>query len=235
MPRKARVVLPGCPHHVIQRGHNRQVVFVADQDYQYYLATLAEWKQKLGCRVYAYCLMSNHVHLIIDPGSDAANLAALMKRVAGRQTRLVNRLERRTGSLWEGRYKSSAIETDRYLLACCRYVELNPVRASMVVNPADYRWSSYRAKIGLQACDWLDRDCCYLGLAETTEARRKKYQAWVLSGTLASELRLIREASQRGQLVGSALFRDEVERKTGRRVESRGPGRPKRSKTRPQK
>jgi putative transposase len=227
MPRKARVVLPGCPHHVVQRGHNRQVVFVKDRDYQYYLQNLAECKEQLGCRVYAYCLMTNHVHLIIDPRDDAANLAALMKRVAGRQTRLVNRLECRTGSLWDGRYKSSAIETDRYLLACCRYVELNPVRASMVSDPLAYRWSSYRAKVGFEACDWLDPDPCYLGLGQTTQARREQYTKWVLSGTPASETRLIREASQRGQLIGSGRFRDEVERSTGWRVELRGPGRPK--------
>jgi len=139
MPRKARVVLPNYPHHVVQRGYNRQAVFIEETDYLYYLENLAEWKTTLGCKVYGYCLMTNHVHLIVDPGERAENLGLLVKRLAGRQTRLVNRVERRTGSLWEGRYKSSAIETDRYLLACCRYVELNPVRAGMVATPAEYR------------------------------------------------------------------------------------------------
>ena len=125
MPRCARLVLPNCPHHIIQRGHNRQVVFVGDDDYLYYLDNLQEWKSELECKVYAYCLMTNHVHLVIDPGDAPENLALLMKRVAGRQTCYVNKLEKRSGSLWEGRYKSSPINANEYLLACCRYVELN--------------------------------------------------------------------------------------------------------------
>lgn len=92
--------------------------------------------------------MTNHIHLIIDPGNEEGNLAQLMKRVGGRQTRYVNKMERRTGCLWEGRYKSSPISTDEYFLACCRYVELNPVRAGIVVDPVDYRWSSYGIKMG---------------------------------------------------------------------------------------
>jgi len=109
MPRQARLVLPNCPHHVIQRGHNRQVVFAGDEDYLFYLHTLHEWKTELGCKVYAYCLMTNHVHLVLDPGGAPENLGLLMKRVAGRQTRFVNKTEKRSGSLWEGRYKSSSI------------------------------------------------------------------------------------------------------------------------------
>ena len=114
MPRQARLVIPHFPHHVIQRGHNRQVVFAGDDDYLFYLDTLQEWKARLGCRIYAHCLMTNHVHLVIDPGEDPDNLARLMKRVAGRQTRYVNRMEQRSGSLWEGRYKSSLIQDDAY-------------------------------------------------------------------------------------------------------------------------
>jgi len=103
MPRTARLVVPDHPHHIIHRGHNRQPVFVSDDDYRYYLDNLLEWKTKLKCRLYAYCLMTNHVHLIVDPGENEVNLAKLMKRVAGRQTRYVNKLEKRTGTLWEGR------------------------------------------------------------------------------------------------------------------------------------
>ena len=148
MPRTSRIVVMGYPHHIIQRGHNRQVVFASEEDYQYYVDNLCEWKEKLGCKVYAYCLMTNHVHLIVDPGEDGGNLARLMKRLAGRQTRYLNKLEKRTGSLWVGRFKSSTISTNEYLLACCRYVELNPVRAGIVADPIDYRWSSYGSKIG---------------------------------------------------------------------------------------
>jgi putative transposase len=126
MPRSARIVVAGYPHHVIQRGHNRQAVFAADDDYLYYLANLREWKEKLGCKVFAYCLMTNHVHLVIDPGEDDRNLAQLIKRIAGRQTRYVNKVEKRTGCLWEGRYKSSPISTNDYLPAYCRYLTLFP-------------------------------------------------------------------------------------------------------------
>ena len=226
MPRKARVVLSNTPHHIVQRGHNRQVVFVEPGDYRYYLDTLLEWKRKLGCRVYAYCLMTNHVHLVIDPGDDESNLSKLMKRLAGKQTRVVNYLERRTGTLWEGRFKSSPIETDRYLLACCRYVEMNPVRAGMVMTPDAYPWSSYKAKLGLAHDPIVDFDPAYLGLAADAPQRRKRYADWVQEPIAPDELKLIRQALQRCQLTGSDRFADEVERRTGCRIFERGQGRP---------
>ena len=229
MPRSARIVIVGYPHHIIQRGHNRQVVFASEEDYLHYLDNLREWKEKLGCKVYAYCLMTNHVHLIVDPGEDERNLALLMKRVAGRQTRYVNKIEKCTGSLWEGRYKSSPISTSEYLLACCRYVELNPVRAGIVGDPGGYRWSSYGIKIGKQKGEWLDFDPCYMGLAGTGKKRAEKYQEW-LEGTIPDgEWDLIRQSLQRGQLTGSKRFVDEIEGKIEKRVEFRGQGRPRKS------
>ena len=138
--------------------------------------------------------MTNHVHLIIDPGEEARNLACLMKRVAGRHTRYVNRLERRTGSVWEGRFKSSPISTDEYLLACCRYVELNPVRAGIVADPADYRWSSYGDKIGNRKEEWLDDDPCYLGLADSEKKRAESYAAWIKETIAAGEWELIHKS-----------------------------------------
>ena len=147
MPRQARVVIPNIPHHIVQRGHNRQVVFAAYEDYFYYLVNLLELKSLLACKVYSYCLMTNHVHLIIDPGKEPGNLSLLMKRVAGRQTRYVNKRQNRTGSLWDGCFKSSPVSTHEYLLLCCRYVELNPVRAGIVDSPEKYSWSSYRTKV----------------------------------------------------------------------------------------
>ena len=118
MPRRARVIVPNCPHHIVQRGHNRNVVFVSDDDYRYYLENLIEAKVELGIQVYAFCLMTNHVHLIVEPNDGVASVAELMKRLAARQTRYVNKLERRTGSLWEGLYKISPIERDSYLVEC---------------------------------------------------------------------------------------------------------------------
>jgi REP-associated tyrosine transposase len=141
------VVLPNYPHHIVQREHNRQVVFAAEQDFKYYLETLSEWRSIYEVRIYAWCLMTNHIHLIVEPPEDIARLGQLMKRLSGRQTRYVNRLEGRSGTLWESRYKSSPIQTDQYLLACIRYVELNPVRAYMVKFTAEYPWSSYQARM----------------------------------------------------------------------------------------
>jgi putative transposase len=103
MPRHARLVLPHTPHHSMQRGHNRQVVFAREDDYAYSVETLQTWKTQYGVKVYAFCLMTNHVHVLLDPGETPASLARLMKRVAARQTRYVNRLEGRTGTLWESR------------------------------------------------------------------------------------------------------------------------------------
>jgi len=230
MPRRSRIVISGYPHHIIQRGHNRQAVFASDGDYSYYLDNMREWKEKLGCLVYAYCLMTNHVHLIIDPGQEEGNLAQLMKRVGGRQTRYVNKMEKRSGCLWEGRYKSSPISTDEYLLACCRYVELNPVRAGIVSDPADYCWSSYGIKTGHREGEWLDHDPCYMGLADNEKGRVENYVAWVNGTIPEGELSLIRQSLQRGQLTGGSRFVDEIERKIARRVEFRGQGRPSKAK-----
>ena len=227
MPRAARIALPNYPHHVIQRGHNRQAVFAAADDYRYYLDNLAEWKTAYACKVYAYCLMTNHVHLIIDPGEQPERLGQLMKRVAGRQTRYVNRLEGRSGTLWEGRYKSSPIENDAYLLACCRYVELNPVAAGICAAPEDYPWSSCSARLGGLRPEWLDLDPAWQGLA-TTEAQRIQFYREYLTEPISDEEReAIVRPVQRGQLTGGAAFIDAIAERLGRRIEKRGQGRPR--------
>ena len=167
------------------------------------------------------------MHLVIDPGGDPENRGLLMKRGAGRQTRYVNKLEKRSGSLWEGRYKSSPINANEYLLACCRYVELNPVRAGMVDDPAKYRWSSCPAKVGIKEESWLDFDYFYLSLGKSATKRAEKYAAWLRETIPESEIKLIREATQRGQLTANGKFVREISEKIGRRLELRGPGRPK--------
>jgi putative transposase len=224
----ARVVLPHYPHHIVQRGHNRQVIFAEPRDYERYLDTLREFKKQYGVAVYAFCLMTNHVHLLLAP-REPAGLGKLMKRLAGRQTRHHNRLEGRSGTLWEGRYKSSLVQRDDYLLACCRYIELNPVRACMVAEPQDYAWSSCRYRLGLDTADWLDHDPCYLALGDGENERRQRYREFLQAAIPREEWELIREAVQRGQLTGTARFTQEVADILGRRVERRGPGRPVKS------
>ncbi len=230
MPRIGRVVLPHYPHHVVQRGHNKQVIFAEAADYRYYLETLETFKAIYNIKVYGFCLMTNHVHLILQPGEAVASLGQLMKRLAGRQTRFVNRQASRTGTLWEGRYKSSPIETDAYLLGCCRYVELNPVRARMTDTPAAYPWSSYRWHAGEHAdYGWLDTDPCYEALGATADERALRYREFVRGAIPKGEWTLIREALQRGQLTGGARFTDQVEAMINRRIENRERGRPRKS------
>ncbi len=174
--------------------------------------------------------MTNHIHQILQPGDAIDGPGQLMKRLAGRQTRFVNRQESRTGTLWEGRYKSSPIETDAYLLACCRYVELNPVRARMTRDPGTYQWSSYRRHAGMDAeFRWLDLDPCYQVLGGSDRERAACYKDFVVSEIPAGEWEFIREALQRGQLTGSSRFSDEVEGIIGRRVENRKQGRPRKN------
>ncbi|MCB2173782.1 transposase [bacterium] len=197
MPRQARVVHANYPHHIVQRGHNKQQVFIHTMDYRFYLKNLREGKVELGCKVYAYCLMNNHVHLVIDPGASPSSLAALMKHVAGSQTRYFNARFNRSGSLWEGRFHSTPINNDRYLLACCRYVELNPLRAGIVRDPVEYRWSSYRRKIGFKSDDWLDFDPLYLDLGLTPEERGANYRTWVRQTASEEEQQFLRHVSPR--------------------------------------
>lgn len=226
MPRQARVIVPGLPHHIVQRGHNRQPVFVENRDFEYYLANLREWTQVFEIKLFSYCLMTNHVHLIVQANDSLTAIPQLMKRLAGRQTRFVNALEGRSGSLWEGRYKISPIDSDPYLLACCRYVELNPVKAGMVALPELYEWSSYRERIGLTDSGWLDEHPTFIGLAGDGPSRIEAYKRFVSSDPGSATDQTIRSAIQSNKLTGGARFVDEVEKRIGLRIEARKPGRP---------
>jgi putative transposase len=219
--------VPDYPHHVVQRGHNRQVIFAERQDYECYLGALGELKAKHHVAVYAYCLMTNHVHLLLAP-RDQVGLGNLMKELAGSQTLRHNRLEERSGTLWEGRYRSSLVARDEYLLACCRYIELNPVRARIVADPEDYAWSSCRYRLGRATCDWLDLDPAYLGLGGNETERLRRYREFLRAAVPGGEWELIRGAARRGQLTGTDRFTADVAQIIGRRVERRARGRPRR-------
>lgn len=225
MPRMGRVVLPEYPHHIVQRGHDRNVVFASEPDFRYYLETLVEFKEGLRVNVYAYCLMTNHVHLLLAP-SDEKGLGLLMKRLAGRQTRYRNKLEGRSGTLWGGRYKSSLVDADQYLLACVRYIELNPVHAGMVSEPGEYTWSSFGARVGITQCAWLDPVPGLEAISVDEGKRADAYSAYIKSAVPDGEWELIRSAVTRGQLTGGDRFVEEIRRITGRRIEHRGRGRP---------
>lgn len=225
MPRTGRLLLPDLPHHIVQRGHNRQTVFASHADCQYYLEILKEFSATLGIKVYAFCLMTNHVHLLLDPGPDSERLSFLMKTLGGRMTRYRNKLEGRSGTLWEGRFKSSPVQTDTYLLECCRYIELNPLRAKMITEAGKYSWSSYSLRTGAQPDSWLTP---LPGTEQwgTGKALQKRYAAFVKQGLSEEHYEQIHNAVKRNQLTGNSKFVDEVAQIIGKRIEQRGPGRP---------
>ena len=227
MSRTRRLLVPHLPHHIVQRGHNRASVFFAAEDYRRYLDTLSEWKNVLELKVYAYCLMTNHVHLLIEPGEDTSSVGKLMRRLAGRHTRYVNALAQRTGTLWEGRYKASPVQTDHYLLACSRYIELNPVRANLVTHPGEYPWSSYSLRVSGSSSTWLDMHPCHLAFGSSSRERASAYVEFVAEGTPMGQRLLISRAVRRNQLTGDGRFVDQIERLMGRRFPPRRPGRPR--------
>lgn len=173
--------------------------------------------------------MTNHIHLIAEPGSDAMTIAQLMKRVNGRQSAYVNKFEGRSGSLREGRYKGSPIQQDSYLLRCCRYIELNPVAAGMVRHPQDYPWSSYRKRVSNAGGDLLDEHECYTRLGLSSNERSSEYSSFVGESIPVKEAKFIADAVKRNQLTGNERFVEEIEHRIELRVLNRGRGRPARS------
>ena len=223
MARLPRITIPAYPHHIIQRGNNRAATFFADDDYRFFLECLRRAKVKCRCKIYAYVLMTNHFHLLVEP-AEAGDLGRFMQSVGRRYVRYVNETYGRTGTLWEGRFKSAAVSRDEYLIACSRYVELNPVRAGLVKHLEDYRWSSYRSRALGVPDHLLDWDPWYEGLGATKKERQDKYRKWM---DVQSEWDEIRHATQRGRLIGRETFQKQVEAMTGRRLLGETRGRPK--------
>jgi len=226
MPRRSRLFLPGVPQHLIQRGNNRQACFFADEDYRSYLAWLAEYADKTGCRLHAYVLMTNHVHLLVSADGAGAT-GALMKALGQRYVQYVNRVYRRSGSLWEGRFRSCPVQEEDYLLACQRYIELNPVRAGMVAHPGDYPWSSYCANAQGDANPLLRPHRLYLALGGEASARQAAYRELFRYELEPGLVDRIRRASNGNFVLGSERFAAEVAAVLGRRTLPGRPGRPR--------
>ncbi len=228
MPRRPRLSLPNVPLHLIQRGNNRQACFFADEDYRFYLDWLKEHAEKTGCRVHAYVLMTNHVHLLVSP--DRAGAAgALMKALGQRYVQYVNRTYRRSGTLWEGRFRSCPIQEEAYLLACQRYIELNPVRANMVEHPAEYRWSSFRANGQGEADALVQPHSLYTALGHDHATRLATYRElfrFELEPGLVDE---IRRATNGNFALGNAHFADQISAALGQRALPGKSGRPRRA------
>lgn len=217
MPRRPRFNIPDYPLHVIQRGNNRQPCFFRSADYRFYLECLSKACPKYSCRVHAYVLMTNHVHLLITPQNEHG-VSQVMQSVGRRYVRNINDLYRRTGTLWEGRYKACLVDKNDYLLACCRYIELNPVRAGMVEYPADYLWSSYRYHAHGEKDGLISPHPVYLSLGPTRKRREQRYRALFSNCAEEKQLHEIRAALIQELALGSEKFKDGMQAMTKRRT-----------------
>lgn len=224
MARRRRLTPPHIPQHIIQRGNNRQACFSGDADFAAYANWLQEAAEKYEVALHAWVFMSNHVHLLATPETDDG-ISRMMQHIGRRYVRYFNRTHQRTGTLWEGRFKSCLIHADRYLLTCQRYIELNPVRAGMVKRPADYPWSSYPANGLNKPRRMWTAHRIWLDLGSTDDQRAKNYRDLFDEQLEKEELQDIRRTVNTGLLLGDDRFRAEIERLTGFRVAEKKRGR----------
>jgi len=226
MPRRPRIIVPDIPVHVIQRGNNRQPCFFAEEDYRFYLEWLHEYACITGCLVHAYVLMTNHVHLLLTP-KESDSAGELMKRLGQRYVQYINRTYQRSGTLWEGRFRSCIAQEDAYLLLCQRYMELNPVRAGIVKHPGEYRWSSYHVHGQGKKSDLVSPHPLYISLGQTDEERQIAYRELFRYELEPGVIDEIREATNGNFALGTSRFKKEITAILGRRVTPGKAGRPR--------
>lgn len=226
MARRPRLVYPATPLHIIQRGNNRGPCFACETDYLVYLALLRHYIQEAACQVHAYVLMTNHVHLLLSTGT-CTGPSILMRRLGQHYVQYFNRRHGRTGTLWEGRFRSSPVDNDRYLLICHRYIEMNPVRAGMVADPGNYAWSSYRANAYGREDPTVTPHLVYTGLAAHEMDRRAAYRHLFMETLSDALLNQIRHAGNSNGPLGSASFVDNMKTLAGLPPGPRRRGRPR--------
>lgn len=226
MARLPRLTVPGYPHHIIQRGNNRQAIFARPADYELLLALIEENARKLQVAVHGYVLMTNHFHLLATPET-SEGIPQMMQAVGRRYVRHFNLQEQRSGTLWEGRYRSTLIQAERYLLACMAYMDLNPVRAGLVADPAEYPWSSHAHYVGRRTDRLVTPHPLYWELGNTPFARDEAYSALVRAGVSAQQQRLLTDSALRGWALGEPDFVADLQRQTERRLVQGRAGRPK--------
>ena len=208
MPRPPRISLEGLVYHIINRGNNRQDVFKDKEDFATYLKTIKKFKEKYLFKLYAYCLMSNHVHLVIEP-SKANTLSKIIQSITLSHIRLYHSKYKSSGHLWQGRFKNSIIQTDEYLLECLKYIELNPVRAYIVVKPEQYQWSSYTFHaFGEDKEGILDLDPMSLSLADKEEDRQRLYRDFIALEQNNTMIDIIKKSIANDYILGSDRFID---------------------------
>jgi len=225
MARLPRLTLPDYPHHVIQRGNNRQPIFATPSDYPRLLDILQENAKKFEVAIHAYVLMSNHLHLLATPHT-SDGLPLMMQALGRSYVRYFNASQQRSGTLWEGRYKSTLIQSERYLLACMAYIDLNPVRAGMSARAQDYPWSSHGHYIGLRADRLITPHALFWELGNTPFAREAAYAEMVQAGINPVQQAALTDATLRGWVLGEADFVANLQTKTQRRVSKALAGRP---------
>lgn len=225
MARLPRLTVPGYPHHIIQRGNNRQPIFGDNADYEALLDMLAENARKHGVALHAYVLMTNHFHLLATPET-TEGIPQMMQAVGRRYVRHFNQRHLRTGTLWEGRYKSTLIQADRYLLACMAYIDLNPVRAALVADPRDYRWSSHAHYAGLRDDKLVTPHPLFWALGNTPFAREAAYTELVRAGIGQQQQLALTQSALQGWALGESDYVADLQKRTARRVSKGKAGRP---------
>ncbi len=226
MSRKPRFFLPNTPVHAIQRGNNRQAVFFDESDYQFYLDCLKLAAEKYSCRIHAYVLMTNHVHLLVTP-ENSDSLSRMFQYVGRFYVSYVNNTYGRTGTLWEGRYKASLVEEENYLLRCYRYIELNPVRAGMVKRVEDYPWSSYAYNALASDNAIVSPHSLYLQLGKDVVQRCAAYRALFEAHLDSGVLEEVRACLQTGTPLGNVRFKEQIEQALSVKVGYAKRGRPR--------
>ncbi len=229
MARLPRLYLAGCAQHIIQRGNNREPCFYQEQDYKAYLAFLKEASEKYLVEVHAFVLMTNHVHLLATP-SDEKSVSRMMQALGRRYVQYFNFTHGRTGTLWEGRYKSTLVDSEIYLLTVYRYIELNPVRAAMVEHAADYPWSSYHFNALGKLIQLITPHKRYVQLGETPEKRQQYYRSLFRGCVSDKDISAILDATEKAWVLGNDRFKAVITEKTGRRAAPLGRGGDRKSK-----
>ncbi len=219
MPRKPRFTLPGVPQHVIQRGNNREPCFYTAEDCSRYLVDLGDALRRNSVRLHAYVLMTNHVHLLLTPMTEHA-VSYVMQDLGRKYVRYMNITYQRTGTLWEGRYKASLVDSEAYLLTCMRYLEMNPVRANMVSHPGEYRWSSYRINAQGNSDNLITAHPLYLALGDNDNTRQEAYRNLFQDRLDKVDIHAIREAVNQELVLGRDNFKDKIEQMTRRQTRS---------------
>lgn len=228
MPRKPRFFLPDVPCHVVQRGRNKDPIFFESSDYRAYLEWLEEGLERYECELHAYVLMTNHVHLLITP-KNKQGISLTMQHMGRHYVPYINYTYGMSGSLWEGRFKSSLIDSEIYLLTCMRYIELNPVRANMVKSPGEYKWSSYKGNANAAEDPLLTPHLEFLNLGRSKAQREHAYRELFRHHIDDEDLHNIQACWQSGTPLGNDRFREKIERKLKTKIGQISQGRPRKS------